>query len=487
MQGPPINSSIERPWSTTSSAQQKASSSSGSLTNTNNTTASTTNSNSTSNAVSSENQLIRKISISLESIQLPPIKSNETTPTSKSTTTTATSDTPSLPTSFWPPSSPDVKNSTTTDTSTSTETTTIPSSSSSSQTQLFAAVKLSEKEKKQNSLKILETLLKSPVLTGVNLTNSISSSNINYLIELLTHKNDDGSTPFMYAVNLRAYEAALLIFESILKIRVELLVLLAQKSSPTTKVNCDLLVTNMLFPLGSKLDHSPLYVLCSNDTCSFTWTGDTHITQDIFECRTCTLVGNLCCCTECARTCHKGHDCVIKTSSPTAYCDCWEKCKCKSLIAGDQEKRLKLLDKILAETNLLALSSHKSEHLLIYLAQVTGRQMQEQKNYKRHCGGGSSSSNSSSSSSRKMGYNSDSGGSSGGGGGIGDMPQHDLEPPNFARRALERILNDWESIKQIFLFNYSRLGEEVEEESQAWVNKKNNYLFRKSLISSLSN
>jgi E3 ubiquitin-protein ligase EDD1 len=151
------------------------------------------------------------------------------------------------------------------------------------------------------------------------------------------------------------------------------------------------------------------------------------------------------------------------------------------LIAGDQDKRLKLLDKILAETNLLALSSHKSEHLLIYLAQVTGRQMQEQKNYKRHCGGGSSSSNSSSSS-RKMGYNSDSGGSSGGsgggGGGIGDMPQHDLEPPNFARRALERILNDWESIKQIFLFNYSRLGEEVveeeEEEGQAWVN---NYLF----------
>jgi len=192
--------------------------------------------------------------------------------------------------------------------------------------------------------------LKSSVFTGGECV-----SNVNYLIELLTEKNDDGSTPFMYAVTLRAYEAALIIFETILKIRNDLL---EQKSSTTTKSTSDLLITNMIFPLGSKLDHSPLYTLCSNDTCSFTWTGDTHITQDIFECRTCTLVGNLCCCTECARTCHKGHDCIIKTSSPTAYCDCWEKCKCKSLIAGDQDKRFKLLDKMLTDTNLLALSSH---------------------------------------------------------------------------------------------------------------------------------
>jgi hypothetical protein len=87
--------------------------------------------------------------------------------------------------------------------------------------------------------------------------------------------------------------------------------------------------------------------------------------------------------------------------------------------------------------------------------------MQEQKNYKRHCGGSSSSNTSNSS--RKMGYTSDIG--SGSNSGIGDMPQHDLEPPNFARRALERILTDWDSIKQIFLFNYSKLGEN-EEESQ---------------------
>lgn len=32
-------------------------------------------------------------------------------------------------------------------------------------------------------------------------------------------------------------------------------------------------------------------------------------TQDIFECKTCGLTGTLCCCTECARVCHKGHEC----------------------------------------------------------------------------------------------------------------------------------------------------------------------------------
>ena len=39
--------------------------------------------------------------------------------------------------------------------------------------------------------------------------------------------------------------------------------------------------------------------------------------------------------------------------------------------------------------------------------------------------------------------------------GIGDMPQHDLKTPNFARLTLERILTDCDS----FIFNYSKLEE----------------------------
>ena len=65
----------------------------------------------------------------------------------------------------------------------------------------------------------------------------------------------------------------------------------------------------MLYPTDSHPDASPLHMLCCNDTCSFTWTGREHINQDIFECRTCGLMGTLCCCTECARVCHRGHDC----------------------------------------------------------------------------------------------------------------------------------------------------------------------------------
>lgn len=34
------------------------------------------------------------------------------------------------------------------------------------------------------------------------------------------------------------------------------------------------------------------------------------------------------------------------------------------------------------------------------------------------------------------------------------MPPHDLEPPKFSRIALERILSDFEAVKQIILFNH---------------------------------
>ena len=32
-----------------------------------------------------------------------------------------------------------------------------------------------------------------------------------------------------------------------------------------------------------------------------------------------------------------------------------------------------------------------------------------------------------------------------------EMPEHDLEPPRFSRRALERILNDWMAVKTMIL------------------------------------
>jgi len=403
---------------------------------------------------------MRKINISIDSIQSQSSTLNEQQQQQQTTTklTPENTDSSSIPTSFWPPLPP---------------TDPLACSIKPAYIQTWSSVKLTDKEKKQNANKILEELLTTPILQikPVNVVSSSLQTEYNYLCDLLSHKSADGLTPFMYAVSLRAYDAGLMILETALKMRMNLTqTLLKLGNLNNLNYKRDLLFTNMIFPLGSRTDQSPLFVLCSNDTCSFTWTGDNHITQDIFECRTCTLVGNLCCCTECARTCHKGHDCKIKTSSPTAYCDCWEKCKCKSLIAGDQEKRFKLLDKLLAETTLLNASNSRGESILTYLVQTVGRQIQEQRNYKRHCG----NSNLSASSRRTIassGYaantSSDNNANSSGGitGNIGDMPQHDLEPPKFCKRALERIFNDWYSIKQIFLFNNSRYQSDSDAES----------------------
>ena len=173
-------------------------------------------------------------------------------------------------------------------------------------------------ERRANSLAALKAITESPALAS-------------HLQTLLSARDAQGYTPFMQAVSVRAYAAALALLDVSSKVA-------RQCSADGTDTSTQKKVMqSFIFPLGKSgcsPDDSPLHVLCSNDTCSFTWTGAEHINQDIFECRTCGLTGSLCCCTECARVCHKGHDCKLKRTSPTAYCDCWEKCKCKALVAG---------------------------------------------------------------------------------------------------------------------------------------------------------
>ncbi|CAF4704617.1 unnamed protein product, partial [Rotaria magnacalcarata] len=55
---------------------------------------------------------------------------------------------------------------------------------------------------------------------------------------------------------------------------------------PTTPINylkqSDNVLLRMIYPLTStNSDYSPLYTICTNDTCSFTWTGEEHISQAI--------------------------------------------------------------------------------------------------------------------------------------------------------------------------------------------------------------
>ncbi len=211
-------------------------------------------------------------------------------------------------------------------------------------------------ERRANSLSALKLICDSPVFAP-------------HLEALLVTQDAHGNTPLMAAISERAYPAALVLFDAAKRV--------AGESSDDADTQRKTLMS-MVFPEGSPADRSPLHVLCCNDTCSFTWTGAEHINQDIFECRTCGLTDSLCCCTECARVCHRGHDCKLKRTSPTAYCDCWEKCRCRSLIGGSQTARAELLGKLAAETELVDKPNGRGENVLLFLAQTVGRQVREE-------------------------------------------------------------------------------------------------------------
>ncbi|XP_017873446.1 PREDICTED: E3 ubiquitin-protein ligase hyd isoform X2 [Drosophila arizonae] len=257
-----------------------------------------------------------------------------------------------------------------------------------------------------------------------------------YLYQMLSAKDAQGQTPFMLAVSCRAYEAGIIILNTILSV-----------SEQDTHLK-----EAMIFPSGSPADQSPLHVICYNDTCSFTWTGADHINQNIFECKTCGLTGSLCCCTECARVCHKGHDCKLKRTAPTAYCDCWEKCKCKALIAGNLTKRFALLCKLVSCTDLVTKFNSKGESILLFLIQTVGRQIVEQRQYRfnvrvRNVGNTGNASGSSTVITNRKSSSLDM---------DSDMPDHDLEPPKFARKALERLLIDWQAVRSMIMSGADR-------------------------------
>lgn len=103
----------------------------------------------------------------------------------------------------------------------------------------------------QKSLSVLWALTESPVIPT------------HLLKDLMCAKNSQGFTPFMLAVNGRAYSAAIHLFQVSQKISKQL--------HPNDVEQQKKVFISMIFPRNSNLDHSPLYVLCLNDTCSFSW------------------------------------------------------------------------------------------------------------------------------------------------------------------------------------------------------------------------
>ncbi|KAK9512923.1 hypothetical protein O3M35_001231 [Rhynocoris fuscipes] len=344
-------------------------------------------------------------------------------------------------------------------------------------------------ERRVNALMALRLLCESPALQP-------------HLPTLLMAKDGQGQTPFMLAVACRAYQAGLVLFETILSLVSKVPTCTTPptpppppppstaSSGPTTEErlksvlsawfsktnNAEVILSHteeteiidkegleaMVFPRGSNPDLSPLHIICCNDTCSFTWTGAEHINQDIFECRTCGLTGSLCCCTECARVCHRGHDCKLKRTSPTAYCDCWEKCKCRALVQGNQSARFNLLSCLIVHTDLVTKHNSRGESILLFLVQTVGRQMVEQRQYR------APRSRSASATSRKT-PSSDPACLE------PDMPEHDLEPPRFSRRAFERLLSDWPAVKGMIMTGTKeeRDWKQPLYEEQAYLNAQN--------------
>ena len=135
-------------------------------------------------------------------------------------------------------------------------------------------------------------------------------------VDLYSIRDARGDTPFMAAVACQAYSAALSILDAIEEISHKPKCAKptpaaaaataaaataaaatpaqsqprphASKTKGTTSSNTQSGATEefsqevfnrMFYPPGSDPDSSPLYVLCCNDTCSFTWTGTEHINQ----------------------------------------------------------------------------------------------------------------------------------------------------------------------------------------------------------------
>lgn len=83
-------------------------------------------------------------------------------------------------------------------------------------------------------------------------------------------------TPFMYAVLIRSYSAAMTFLTVTKTVMEEKYATVANPCGEDISVNTktvDSLVMDYLYPPNSHLDDSPLFILCLNDVCTYTWTG----------------------------------------------------------------------------------------------------------------------------------------------------------------------------------------------------------------------
>ena len=107
-------------------------------------------------------------------------------------------------------------------------------------------------------------------------------------------------------------------------------------------------------------------------------------------------------------------------------------------MAGHQGNRYELLSKLISDApDLVKMPNSRGENILLFLVQTVGRQQIEQRQPRP------TSRSRKSASSRKSTSAADTNDP--------DMPEHDLEPPKFARKALEKLLYDWNTVKAMIM------------------------------------
>ena len=96
------------------------------------------------------------------------------------------------------------------------------------------------------------------------------------------------------------------------------------------------------------------------------------------------------------------------------------------------------MSKLISEApDLVKDPNSKGENILLFLVQTVGRQQHEQRNGYRPTSRSRKSANSRKASTSE---NRDP-----------NMPDDDLEPPKFARKALEKLLYDWNTVKAMIM------------------------------------
>ena len=101
---------------------------------------------------------------------------------------------------------------------------------------------------------------------------------------------------------------------------------------------------------------------------------------------------------------------------------------------------------------------YRGENILLFLVQTVGRQLHEQRQYRPAARNRTGTT-------RKTPVSDID----------PEMPEHDLEPPRFSRRALERILNDWTAVKAMLMDGYrdkSSRASEVVFEDQVYLSSQ---------------